>query len=214
MSMKAEKIFTTEAQLRTFIDKPMDLAVAKAIDHLDKYCIEFISRSPFVCIGSSADRGGDVSPRGDQPGFVQVLDANTLFIPERPGNNRIDTLTNIIDNPNVGLLFMIPGFEDCLRVKGKALIVQDETLLINATVNGKAPKLGIHIGVETAMLHCAKAVKRSKLWAPESIQDRKEMPTIGKMILEQSAQAGDKPDEALVAEVDSYVDDNYKNELY
>ena len=109
---------------------------------------------------------------------------------------------------------MIPGFEDCLRVKGKALIVQDETLLMNATVNGKTTKLGIHVDVETAMLHCAKAVKRSKLWAPESMQDRKEMPTIGKMILEQSAQTGDKPNEALVAEVDSYVDDNYKNELY
>ena len=145
MSLKSKKIFATEEELRTFIDKPMELAVAKAINHLDKYCIEFISRSPFVCVGSSAEQGGDVSPRGDQPGFVQVLDVNTLFIPERPGNNRIDTLTNIINNPDVGLLFMIPGFEDCLRVKGKAVIVEDEDLLNNAVVNGKIPKLGIQI---------------------------------------------------------------------
>ncbi len=214
MSAKARKIFTTEEELRTFIDKPMDLAVAKAINHLDKYCKEFISRSPFVCIGSSADLGGDVSPRGDQPGFVQILDDNTLFIPERPGNNRIDTLTNIIKSPDVGLLFMIPGFEDCLRVKGKAIIVEDDELLNKAIVNGKVPKLGIQIAVETAMLHCAKAIRRSKLWSPESLQDRKEMPTIGKMILEQSARPDAMPNDALVAEVDTWVEDNYDNELY
>jgi len=214
MSLKSKKIFATEEELRTFIDKPMELAVAKAINHLDKYCIEFISRSPFVCVGSSAEQGGDVSPRGDQPGFVQVLDVNTLFIPERPGNNRIDTLTNIINNPDVGLLFMIPGFEDCLRVKGKAVIVEDEDLLNNAVVNGKIPKLGIQIEVESAMLHCAKAVKRSKLWSRESIQNRKEMPSIGQMILEQTAQPDNMPDAALIAEVDTYVEDNYDNELY
>jgi PPOX class probable FMN-dependent enzyme len=155
-----------------------------------------------------------VSPRGDQPGFVQVLDENTIFIPERPGNNRIDTLTNIIENPSIGVFFMIPGYEECLRVTGTATLVGDQDLLEAAKVNGKTPKLGILIQINEAMLHCAKAVRRCKLWDPASIQDRSQMPTLGKMILEQTSAVDNPPSEALVEEVDNYVEHINKNELY
>ena len=137
----------------------------KCIPSLDRHCREFIERSPFLCIGTSGAGGrADVSPRGDPPGFVQVLDDNTLFIPDRPGNNRLDTMTNIIENPNVGLLFLVPGFDDTLRVNGRATIVRDEALAQAAVVNGKEPKVGIRVEVEEAFLHCAKAFKRSRLW--------------------------------------------------
>jgi PPOX class probable FMN-dependent enzyme len=214
MPIVPKVIFKTEAALRAFIDKPIDLAIAKAIKNLDHYCIGFIARSPFLCIGTNSGHRADVSPRGDKPGFVQVLDENTIFIPERPGNNRIDTLTNIIENPSVGVFFMIPGYEECLRVTGQASIVGDEELLEAATVNGKIPKLGILIHVEEAMLHCAKAVRRCKLWDPASLQDRSQMPTLGKMILEQTSTADNPPSQTLVEEVDNYVEHTNTNELY
>ena len=214
MSIVPKVIFKTEAELRTFIDKPIDLAVAKVIKKLDHYCTDFIARSPFLCIGTSSGGRSDVSPRGDQPGFVQVLDENTIFIPERPGNNRIDTLTNIIENPSIGVFFMIPGYEECLRVTGRAALVGDQDLLEAAKVNGKIPKLGILIQINEAMLHCAKAVRRCKLWDPASVQDRSQMPTLGKMILEQTSAADNPPSEALVEEVDNYVEHINKNELY
>jgi uncharacterized protein len=207
-------IFKTEAELRASINQPIDLAVAKAIKKLDHYCIDFINRSPFLCIGTNNGHRADVSPRGDHPGFVQVLDENTIFIPERPGNNRIDTLTSIIENPSVGVFFMIPGFEECLRITGQACIVGDENLLEAAKVNGKIPKLGILVRVDEAMLHCAKAIRRCKLWEPASLQDRSQMPTLGKMILEQTSTAENPPSEALVEEVDNYVEHINTNELY
>ena len=210
-----EQVFESEDQLRDYIGKPMDLAVAKAINHLDQHCRAFISRSPFLCIGTaSADGRGDVSPRGDGPGFVQVLDDNTLFIPDRPGNNRMDTMTNIIANTNVGILFLVPGFEDCLRVNGRARIVRNNRLLDEATVKGRTPKIGIRVEVDEAYLHCAKAIRRSKLWNEESKRNRKELPSLGKMILEQTASPEDQPSDEFVAEVDGFIEDNYRNELY
>lgn len=209
------RVFTTADELYDYIGKPMDLARAKAIDHLDKYCRAFIERSPFVCVGTAAADGrGDVSPRGDAPGFVQVLDDNTLFIPDRPGNNRMDTMTNIIANPHVGLLFLVPGFEDLLRVNGRATIVRDEALLLEATVKGKTPRIGIRVAVDEAYLHCAKAVKRSKLWAEESRQDRSALPSLGKMILEQTAAADAPPAGETILEVDAFIEENYRSALY
>jgi PPOX class probable FMN-dependent enzyme len=215
MSANLPQVFESADALRDYIGRPMDLAVAKAIDHLDKYCRAFIARSPFLCISTaSGDGRGDVSPRGDGPGFVQVLDDHTLFIPDRPGNNRLDTMTNIIANPNVGLLFLVPGFEDCLRVNGRAQVVRDDGLLAAAAVKGRTPLIGIRVAVDEAYLHCAKAIKRSKLWDTASRQDRTELPSIGKMILEQTAAHGAAPDAAVVAEVDELIEDNYRNALY
>ena len=203
-----------EKSLREFIGEPIDLAVMKARPRLDKYSKEFISRSPFLSLGT-ADASGkvDVSPRGDAPGFVLVLDDNTIFIPERPGNRRVDSLTNIVSNPNVGLLFMIPGFEDTLRVNGQASVVTDQTLLEQCAVKGKAPKAGIRVEVEEAYIHCAKAFKRSKLWDPASLQDRSEMPSIAKIILDQVAE-GEEASASDVAVGDELVEDDYKHNLY
>ena len=215
MSGSQPTVFTSTEQLQAFIGTPLDLAVRKAIPHLDRHCRTFIALSPFVSIGTaSADGRADVSPRGDAPGFVQVLDDNTLFIPDRPGNNRLDTMRNIIENPNVGLLFMVPGFEDLLRVNGRAHIVIDDALLGAAVVNGKTPRVGIRVAVDEAYLHCAKAVKRSKLWDQASRQDRKALPSLGKMILEQTAAPDAPPAAEVVTQVDELIEENYRTGLY
>ena len=215
MSGNTPQVFTSTEELQDYIGAPMELAVRKAIPHLDRHCRAFIARSPFVSIGTAASNGrADVSPRGDAPGFVQVLDDNTLFIPDRPGNNRMDTMLNIIENPNVGLLFMVPGFEDLLRVNGRAQIVRDEDLLDQAVVNGKTPKVGIRVAVDEAYLHCAKAVKRSRLWDEASRQDRKALPSLGKMILEQTAAPEAPPAAEVVAQVDELIEENYRTGLY
>ena len=204
-----------EEGLRGLFGAPMDLAVRKSLTALDRHCRDFIARSPFLCIGTSSRSGrADVSPRGDPPGFVQVLDDRTLVIPDRPGNNRLDTMSNIVENPAVGLLFFIPGFDDTLRINGRATIVRDEAVLARAEVGGKRPKVAIRVEVDEAFLHCAKALKRSRLWDPGSKVDRRTMPSLGRMILEQTAPAGAKPAEAAVAEADTLVEENYRTELY
>ena len=204
-----------EGGLREVFGPAMDLAVRKSLTALDRHCRDFIARSPFLCIGTSGKSGrADVSPRGDPPGFVQVLDDRTLIIPDRPGNNRLDTMSNILENPAVGLLFFIPGFDDTLRINGKATIVRDEALLAAAEVNGKRPVVAIRVDVEEAFLHCAKALKRARLWDPASRVDRRVMPTLGRMILEQTAPAGAKPAEAAVAEADTLVEEAYRTNLY
>jgi PPOX class probable FMN-dependent enzyme len=203
------------AALREIMGTPMELAVRKQLGKLDRYCREFIARSPFLCLGT-ADKNGkaDVSPRGDPAGFVQVLDDHTLIIPDRPGNNRLDTMSNIMENPNVGLLFFIPGFEDTLRVNGRATIVRDPEVLERAAVNGKVPKVAIRIAVDEAFLHCAKALRRSRLWDPASKVDRKEMPSLAKMILEQTAPADRPPTDKDVAAGDEFVEKDYKTGMY
>lgn len=205
----------TEADLRAILGPPLEMAIIKSLPRLDKHCRAFIARSPFLCIGTmSADGQADVSPKGDPAGFVRVLDDRTLLIPDRPGNNRVDTMRNILANQSIGLLFFIPGFEDTLRINGRATIVQGERLLAEAAVNGKVPKLAIRVAVEEAFLHCAKALKRAKLWDPASHQDRRAFPSHGRMVLEQTAAAEAPPSEAEVEEVDVLVEDNYRNELY
>jgi len=205
----------SQSALRGIMGTPMDLAVRKQLGKLDRYCREFIARSPFLCIGT-ADAAGkaDVSPRGDPAGFVQVLDDNTLIIPDRPGNNRLDTMGNIMANPNVGLLFFIPGFEDTLRVNGRATIVNDPAVLQRAAVNGKAPKVAIRVAVDEAFLHCAKALKRSRLWDADSRVDRKAMPSLGKMILDQTAPPQKPPTTKEVAEADAFVEKDYRTGMY
>lgn len=204
-----------EAALRGIFGKPGDGAVRKQLAQLDKHCRHFIELSPFLCIGT-ADKNGkaDVSPRGDPAGFVQVLDDKTIIIPDRPGNNRLDTMSNIMENPNVGILFMIPGFEDSLRVNGRATIVRDPELLRRAAVNGKEPKAAIRVAVDEAFLHCAKAFKRSRLWEADAKVDRSTMPSLGKMILEQIAPPSKPPTAKEVAEGDEWIEESYKTEMY
>lgn len=209
------KVLGTVGDLRGSYGEPMELAVKKSIPKLDKHCKAFIERSPFLCIGTSGKDGkADVSPRGDPPGFVQILDDNTLLIPDRPGNNRLDTMSNIVENPNVGLIFLIPGFDDTLRVNGTASIVKDDERLEKSAIRGKTPTVGIRVEVQEAFLHCAKAFKRSRLWDSEAQQDRSEFPSLARMILEQAAPPEEPPSEEEVKDADEYVEDNYKTGLY
>ncbi len=203
----------TEAELRAILGSAAGLSVQKSRPGLDKYSRQFIAMSPFLVLSTANAAGkADVTPRGDPPGFVHVIDDKTFVIPDRPGNNRLDTMVNIIENPNVACLFFIPGFEDTLRVAGRAKITHDAELLAPCTVNGKLPKAGVVVSVDEVFLHCAKALKRSKLWQVDYRQDRSQMPSIARIILEQTGDA--KVDETVVAEADASVEENYRTELY
>ena len=203
----------SERTLREKFGEIHPLAITKSRPALDRYSRQFIAMSPFLVISTAdADGKADLSPRGDPPGFVHVMDDHTILIPDRPGNNRLDTMSNITANPNVGCLFFIPGFEDTLRLNGKARITDDANLLRHCAVNGKVPKVGILIKVEEVFLHCAKALKRSKLWGPDYRQDRSRMPSIARIILEQTCDEG--VDEAKAAKADQDVEGDYKTGLY
>lgn len=167
---------------------PMELAVAKCLSGLDPHSKHFIRLSPFAVISSADGRGNaDASPRGDEPGFIKVLDDNTIVMPDRPGNNRIDTLSNIIENPKVGMLFLVPGFNETLRVNGVAEISIDPDLLALFPAKPKPPITAIRITIEEVFLHCAKSLMRSRLWDADSRVDRKTLPTLARMIKDQSA---------------------------
>jgi uncharacterized protein len=203
----------SEDALRNILGRAEGLAIRKSRPGLDKYSRQFIAMSPFLVLSTANAQGkADVSPRGDPPGFVHVIDGTCFLIPDRPGNNRLDTMVNILENPNVACLFFIPGFEDTLRVAGRARITHDAELLRHCTVNGKVPKAGIMVSVEEVFLHCAKALKRSKLWQNDYRRDRSAMPSIARIILEQTCDAG--VDETQAAEADVMVEDNYRNEMY
>jgi PPOX class probable FMN-dependent enzyme len=151
--------------------------IAGRLNHLTR---QFIEKSPFVCVATARPDGGlDVSPRGDPAGFVQILDEGTLLIPDRPGNKIADTLTNLLHDPRIALLFLIPGVGDSFRVNGTAAIVDDPELLARSEVDGKVPKLGILIQVDEAYTQCSKALIRSDLWNPERHIDRSELPSSG-----------------------------------
>lgn len=172
-----------EPQLRAIIGPPKDGATAKIADRLNDLTRQFIERSPFVCVATSSRDGGlDISPRGDPPGFVRVLDERTLLLPERPGNRIADTLTNLLEDPRIALLFLIPGVGDTFRVNGRATIVDDPELLRPSAVESKVPRLGILISVEEAYTQCAKALIRSDLWNPERHIDRSELPSSGEIL--------------------------------
>ncbi len=187
LAVFTEKV-TSEEVLREIIDFPTEMIRRKQLSALDKHCQEFIALSPFLLIGSTNAAGeADISPRGDPPGFVQVLDEKTLVIPERPGNRRIDTLRNIVQQPHVGLLFLIPGQGEILRVNGRACIVRDPAVLERSTVEGKKPLLAIAVEVDECFFHCSKAVRRAKLWEQES---RKTLPSVGQIMIDHTGITG------------------------
>ncbi len=179
-------------ELREILGVPTKFVIDKVFPHLDAHSRHFISLSPFLCMGTSgADGGQDVSPRGDPPGFVKVIDDRTVIIPERPGNRRADTMNNIIENPNVGLIFLLPGVEINLRVNGRARIARDSELLSGMEVRGKGPELGILVDIEEVYFHCAKAIMRSRLWDPETRIDRKDFPSHAQISRDQQDPGGD-----------------------
>lgn len=213
LDSKPDYVIKDEAALRDLFPPTHELAAKKCLATLDRHAREFIRRSPFLCLGTqNADGKADVSPRGDPPGFVKVLNDETLAIPDRPGNNRLDSLVNIVTNPSVGLLFVIPGFDDTLRVNGQARLVVDPELLEAMSINGRSPKVAIVIKVTSVFMHCAKAFRRSHLWDPERHQDRDEMPSLMKIIKDQI----DEPpmsDEELT-ELDQKLEESYRKTLY
>ena len=212
-TLNPDFVIGDEDALRSLYDATHELATLKCQNALGEHAQEFIRRSPFVCIGTqSAEGKADVSPRGDPVGFVKILDERTLAIPDRPGNNRLDTLVNIIANPSVGLMFVIPGFEDTLRVNGRATLVNDPDLLESMSVNGRAPKLAIVIAVNEVFMHCAKAFRRSRLWNPDHFQNRSEMPSIVKIILDETTGAPTDKDE--MRKMDADLEEDYRRTLY
>ncbi|MBY0009743.1 pyridoxamine 5'-phosphate oxidase family protein [Paenibacillus typhae] len=173
----------TEAELRELLGFPGELVQHKVIGIIDEHCRRFIAQSPILMLATSDQEGhADVSPRGDAPGFVLVLDEHRLVIPERPGNRRMDSLINLLSNPRAGLIFMIPGLEETLRVNGRATVIRDEQLLRRMEAHGRTPLVGIMIEVEECYTHCAKAFKRSSLWNPESWPAKDSLPNIPEMI--------------------------------
>ena len=193
--------------LRSLYKHPNSRAVAKEIRRLDRHCRRFVELSPFLLLASSGAHGEDVSPRGGPPGFVKALDAETLIIPDFPGNNRLDSLENILETGRVGLLFLVPGVDETLRVNGRATIDIDPELRAMGLVDGRLPIAVIRVAVEQAYLHCGKALMRSALWDPAMRIDRASLPSIGEMIRDQIR--SDQP-----AETQAEMLERYRETLY
>jgi uncharacterized protein len=213
MSTNYKNIITTKEEFASFqegIGQPSARAAAKVISFIDEHCIDFISKSPFLTLSTSDGDGKcDVSPRGDSPGFVTVLDEQHLFIPERPGNRRMDTAHNLIENPNIGLLFLIPGLGETLRINGKAYICRDPELLEKSIANGRTPLFGILVEAEECFIHCAKAVIRSGLWNGDSWLAKDALPSAPAMLAAHTKLPNDTVE--LVAKD---LQESYKMRLY
>ncbi|MDQ0348257.1 pyridoxamine 5'-phosphate oxidase family protein [Ancylobacter vacuolatus] len=198
---------TTLEDLRALYGETRERSRRKVLPAIDPHARAFISYSPLVMLSSmGADGRADVTPRGDAPGFVMVEDPGTLLLPDRPGNNRLDTLTNLIANPAVGLLFLIPGVDETLRVNGRAEIRDDADLVARFVVNGKPPATVLRIAVEEVYLHCAKAFMRSGAWNPDSFLPRDRLPSMGEMLRDQLGMAS--------AETQAEMLERYRATLY
>jgi uncharacterized protein len=200
----------SERELRELIGEPTELARRKELDALDTHARAFIAQSPFLLMATAdADGRCDVSPKGDAPGFVLVLDDRRLVVPDRPGNRRLDGMRNVLANPRVGLIFLIPGREETLRVNGRAWIVRDEALLDRCAVGGKRPQLALGVEAEEVFLHCAKAFKRSKLWQPAEWPDPASVPSMARMLHDQIRPAG-----VTVEALEHTIEEGYRTRLY
>lgn len=201
------KITSMEA-LRSHYPPVIKRAMTKELSALDHHCRNYIAYSPFVVIGTqSTDGFGDVSPRGETPGFVKVLDDTTIAIPDRPGNNRLDTLSNILENPSVSLIFLIPGINETLRINGRAEIRDDEALMTPFEVNGNLPRTVLLVQVESAYMHCAKALMRSKLWQADTLIERSSLPTMSEWMIAHNSLK-------IEPESTKAMEERYKGQLY
>lgn len=209
MDARFTQIVASEAELRTLIGHPSEVVNRSRLAALDDHCRAYIARSPFVVV-ASADGAGemDVSPKGDPAGFVRVLDDRTLAIPERPGNRRADTFSNVLQNPQIALIFLIPGKPETLRVSGTAIIVRDRWLCDDMAVAGKAPAAALVVTIREVSIHCAKCVVRSKLWDPLHWPALDGVPSLAQAIVEQ-AQLDKTP-----AEVQAFLDNDARERLY
>ncbi|HEV7255131.1 MAG TPA: pyridoxamine 5'-phosphate oxidase family protein [Mesorhizobium sp.] len=195
------EFISTREELRARYGEASSRARLKELQKLDGHCRGFLAKSPFVLIGSQDSSGrGDVTPKGDRPGFTIALDDHTLAIPDRPGNNRLDTWENLIENPSVGLLFLIPGMDETLRVEGIGRLTFDDSLRARCAAEGKLPTAVLVVEVRSAFMHCAKAFMRSELWKPETWPDRAKLPTLGQILKDQIGfeQSAAETDQQLV----------------
>lgn len=202
-------VIASVEDLEAVLGRPNERVAAKVIDRLDIHCRRFIARCPFVLL-ASADAAGniDVSPKGDPPGFVHVLDDTTLAIPERPGNRRADTFRNLLQNPHVGLIFLIPGKRETLRVSGKALIVRDADLRQGMAIDGRVPDLALVVQVREAFFHCAKCMVRSHLWEPANWPALDGLPTLAEAAIAHARLT------QTVAEIQGFIDTDERTRLY
>ena len=195
-------------QLRRHFGAISELAAHKVMPRLDRHSRAFIALSPFLVLATSDGTGGvDASPRGDAPGFVIPLDDTTLLLPDRPGNRRLDSYSNVLRQPGLGLLFLVPGFNETLRVNGTARIVSDSALLAQLEAQGKVPATGLVIAIDEVFFHCGKALIRSQLWNPERHVERKSFPSLGRIVADQTAM--------VTAEAaDTAIEQSYRDRLY
>jgi uncharacterized protein len=201
-------IIEDRERLRGIYGPPSERSLKKQLNRLDHHCRAFIARSPFLVI-ATADPSGrcDASPKGDAPGFVQVIDDETLLIPDRLGNNRTDTLGNLLERPGVGLIFFVPGLNETLRVNGTARITVDPVLLEPLAVNRQVPRSGLLITAEEVYFHCGKALIRSDLWNPEKQLRRSEFPSLGEILADQIGGISREESDRAIAE-------SYRTRLY
>jgi PPOX class probable FMN-dependent enzyme len=204
MAQRFGETIVTRERLRQIYRQPSHRVANKAIDRIDHICRAFIAACPFVVVATrGADGKLDLSPKGDPPGFIAVLNDKTLAIPERLGNNRLDTFENVLVHPEVGLFLLIPGNGDTLRISGKGQIVQDPELQEQASINNKAPSALLVVTVEEAFMHCAKAVKRSRIWVPEFWPDRSAVPTLAEAMVVHGELEETVPEMQAIIEKDS-----------
>jgi len=209
MHAEFEEIITSRERLREIVKEPSPKVSHKAIDHVDGICAQFIAASPFVIVATRGRENRlDVSPKGDPAGFVEILDPKTLAIPDRLGNNRVDSFENLLVHPEVGLIFMIPGVGDTLRVSGKARIVRDAALQKRMAVNGKLPNLVLVVTVEEAFMHCAKSIVRSNLWIKRGWPDTRDVPSLAEAMVAHGALA------ETIPEMQEIIDNDGRQRLY
>jgi PPOX class probable FMN-dependent enzyme len=182
MNLAPQFVIREESELPELYGPALERSVRKQLDHLDDHCRTFIAASPMVVIGTQYGGYADASPRGDKPGFVRVVDDHTILIPDRPGNNRLDSLRNIVKNPAVGLLFLVPGVTDALRINGEAVLSRDPALTAQFTVDGKEPRTVLVVTVKEAYIHCSRALVRADLWNPEKHAAQGTVPSFGTML--------------------------------
>lgn len=200
-------VLASETALRDCYTAPNEMVQKKILPHLDRHARAFIALSPMVMLATSGPDGADCSPRGDAPGFVHVADDSTLLLPDRRGNNLIDSLRNVVQSPQVGLLFLVPGINETLRVNGSARVISDAARLAPMAVQGRAPASALEIAVREVFFHCGKALIRSELWNPDRHVPRGNFPTLGRIIADQIAGIDAEAADANLAE-------GYKARLY
>ncbi|MBG86899.1 MAG: pyridoxamine 5'-phosphate oxidase [Verrucomicrobiales bacterium] len=209
MPYEFRDVIASELQMREVMGEPSQLVVDKAVDHLDQHSRAFIKKCPFVVIATTdGNTRIDASPKGDAPGFVQILDERTLVIPDRPGNRRADTFRNVLRHPWLGLIFLVPGMRETLRVNGKAVVTRDQDLRAKLAVNGKTPDLLLGVEIKEVLFHCGKCMIRSGLWTPEKWESCEGLPSLAESLAAVSDAAGD------VDELQEAIERAYREKLY